>query len=96
MYKIKETARFHLWFKRIKDPVTRATIRARLLRLLNGNFGDHKSLGDGISELRIRRGQGYRIYYTIRRNELVILLAGGVKRTQPEDIKLAKKMAKEV
>jgi len=62
----------------------------------NGNFGDYKGLGDNISELKITVGAGYRVYYTKQDNEIVILLVGGDKSTQKDDIKKAKIVAKEV
>jgi len=68
----------------------------RIRRLSLGNFGDSKSLGSGISELRIDYGPGYRIYYTSRGDELIVLLAGGDKSTQQKDIRKAKELASEL
>ena len=65
---------------------------SRIERMEDGNFGDHRSVGGGVSELRINVGKGYRAYYTIRRNTVVILLCGGDKSSQQQDIKLAQQM----
>lgn len=73
----------------------RARIQIRIRRLSLGNFGDVKPVGDGLSELRIDHGPGYRVYLCQRGSALVLLLAGGTKRTQETDIAKAKKLAKE-
>ena len=65
------------------------------VELKEGNFGDHKSVGDGVSELRITIGAGYRVYYTKKGEEIIILLVGGDKSTQSKDIEKAKQLAKE-
>ena len=69
-------------------------IAQRLDRAINGNLGDVKSLGDGVSEMRIFAGQGYRLYFTLRGGELIILLCGGDKSSQQHDIQKAKQLAK--
>ena len=74
----------------------RARIAKRLDRLADGNFGDAKSVGDGVSELRFAFGPGYRVYYTVRGQVVVILLCGGDKHTQRRDIDRAVALAKEV
>jgi putative addiction module killer protein len=71
-------------------------IRICLSRVELGNFGDHHSIGDGVSELRLSYGPGYRLYYTIRERVIVILLCGGDKSSQNRDIKKAKELNKEV
>ena len=73
------------------DKRTQARVRNRLLRIEQGNFGDHKSLGDGIHELRLFFGPGYRVYYGIEGNRIVILLIGGDKDSQTEDVAMAKR-----
>jgi len=95
MYKVVKTDALAKWIKAIKDPVATASIYKRIDRVADGNFGDHKSVGEGVSELRIDVGKGYRVFYTIRNQDLVILLTGATKRDQQKNIKLAKKMAKE-
>jgi putative addiction module killer protein len=80
---------------RLKDERARALIASRLDRLAFGNPGDVKPVGNGISELRIDYGPGYRVYFKQRGNTSVILLCGGNKRTQAEDIKVAKRLAAE-
>ncbi len=70
------------------------TINARIRRLSLGNFGDVKPVGEGVSELRIDYGPGYRVYFTQQGSEVVILLAGGDKRTQDKDIQAAQKLAR--
>ena len=81
---------FEEWLKSTKDPALRARIRARLDRLSLGNYGDHKSVGDGIQELRLAFGAGYRIYYVDLDDVVIILLCGGDKSSQERDIKKAK------
>lgn len=80
---------------RLRDPQAKARIAIRLNRLAFGNAGDVKAVGEGVSELRIDYGPGYRIYYKRRGEELIILLCGGNKTSQDEDIKRAKKLAKD-
>lgn len=94
MIEIRETERYHLWFKKLRDRQAKARILSRIRRLSLGNPGNTKPLGDGVSELKIDYGPGYRVYYRERGNTLIILLAGGDKRTQRRDIELAKSLSK--
>ena len=80
----------------VRDMRLGVIITSRIERLANGNFGDVKSIGDGVSEMRIHYGAGYRVYYTTRGREIIILLCGGPKSDQKRDIKKAKEMAKGV
>lgn len=80
---------FRKWLEGLKDRQARAKIRVRLNRIRLGNFGDCKSVGRGVSELRIPYGPGYRVYFGRKSNVVVILLFGGHKKTQSEDIALA-------
>ncbi len=91
---IRKTQQFSYWFDSLADIKARARIMVRIDRLAAGNPGDTKSLGCGISELRIPYGPGYRVYYTIRARTVIILLAGGDKSSQSRDITLAKELAK--
>jgi putative addiction module killer protein len=93
MIKIHKTEIFDNWMRKLKDRTGRAIINARILRLSHGNYGDTKYLGDGINELRIDFGPGYRVYYTQIRQAIVILLCGGDKSTQSSDLKKAKSLA---
>ena len=93
-YEIHTTEVFDKWSAKLKDRQAAMAIALRLARVASGNFGNTKIIGDGVSELRIFVGPGYRIYYTIRNNEIVILLCGGDKSTQQNDIKQAKELAK--
>jgi putative addiction module killer protein len=95
-YKLRELESFKDWRGSIRDRRARIAIARRFERVQNGNFGDHESVGGGVSELRVHVGAGYRVYFTIRENELVILLAGGDKKSQKADIKRAKKLAAEI
>ena len=94
MAEIVETETFSKWLKALRDPLGRRGILRRLARIAStDNFGDHASVGDGVSELRIDVGPGYRVYYTIREKRAVWLLGGGDKDSQERDIKRAKEMA---
>ena len=95
MIELRKTRRFADWLDGLRDLRARARVQARINRLAEGNPGDVKSVGEGISELRIDYGPGYRVYFTYRGSELVILLAGGDKSTQSSDIKAAQKLANE-
>ena len=89
VYSIETTDEYDKWFTKLKDTLGKIKILARLARVENGNFGDHKQLGDELFELRMFFGPGYRIYYTIREGRIVLLLVGGDKSTQKKDIKKA-------
>jgi putative addiction module killer protein len=91
----KQTETFRKWRLRLRDQRIRALIASRLDRLAFGNAGDVKPVGQGISELRIDRGPGYRVYYVRRGETIIILLCGGDKSSQAKDIKTAKRLAAE-
>jgi putative addiction module killer protein len=95
MLAFQQTEVFRKWRLRLKDERARAIIASRLDRLAFGHAGDAKTVGDGVSELRIDFGPGYRIYFQRRANEIVILLCGGDKSTQAKDIQAAKRLAKQ-
>jgi putative addiction module killer protein len=78
------------WLYSLKDKITRARIRIRIDRVAMGNFGDHHSVGNGVWELRISSGPGFRIYYGLKGKKVIVVLAGGDKRSQEKDVKLAK------
>ncbi len=92
---IRQTELFARWLVGLRDRRARIRITARIRRLSLGNFGDVKPVGGGISEMRIDYGPGYRVYFVQRGETLVILLAGGDKRTQGRDIARARKLARE-
>lgn len=94
MIEIRETLVFSAWLSSLRDAQARARVQGRILRLRQGNPGDVKPIGEGVSELRIDYGPGYRVYYVKRGALLVILLAGGAKPTQDKDIKTALKLAR--
>ncbi|MCX7111004.1 MAG: type II toxin-antitoxin system RelE/ParE family toxin [Proteobacteria bacterium] len=94
MIEIRKTEVYALWLDGLCDLNARARIQVRVERLAAGNTGDVKPVGEGVSELRIDYGPGYRVYFTMRGRELVILLAGGDKRTQATDIKTALRLAR--
>lgn len=96
MIEIRKTQQFADWLDGLRDLRARARVQVRIERLDDGNAGDAKSVGDGVTELRINYGQGYRVYFTYRGSELVVLLAGGDKSTQPADIKVAQSLAREL
>ena len=89
MTEIRKTAVYARWIDGLRDIRARARILVRVERLASGNPGDVKPVGEGVSELRIDYGPGYRVYYTMRGQELIILLAGGDKSSQTKDIKTA-------
>jgi len=91
---IRQTKSYQKWFARLQDRQARARIDVRIRRLSLGNPGDVRPVGEGISELRIDYGPGYRIYYIQRGQQLVILLAGGDKDSQDRDIQTAKELAR--
>ncbi len=91
---IRKTAVYASWIDGLRDIRARARILARIERFAAGNPGDVKPVGEGVSEMRIDYGPGYRIYFTKRGREIVILLAGGDKTTQAADIKMALRLAK--
>lgn len=94
MLEIRKTDTYAQWIDSLRDLQARARIQVRIERLAAGNPGDVKAVGDGISELRIDYGPGYRVYFTKRGREVVILLAGGDKSTQSADIKIALRLAR--
>lgn len=94
MIEIRKTDVYALWLDELRDLQARARIQVRVERLAVGNAGDVKPVGEGVSELRIDYGPGYRVYFTMRGRELVILLAGGDKKTQAADIKTALRLAR--
>ena len=93
MFELKQTETFRKWRTRLKDERARVLIASRLDRLAFGHAGDAEPVGQGISELRIHHGPGYRIYFQTRGNTIIVLLCGGDKSTQAKDIKAAKRLA---
>ncbi len=94
MKQIRKTDVYAEWIDNLRDLQGRARILVRVERLASGNPGDVKAISDGVSELRVHVGPGYRVYFSQRGNDIVILLAGGDKRTQPRDIQTALQLAK--
>lgn len=94
MVEVRRTAEFVEWLLALRDVPARARIAKRIDRIAQGNFGDAKSLGDGLSELRFAFGPGYRVYYTRRGDVVIILLCGGDKGSQDRDIERAKAMVR--
>jgi putative addiction module killer protein len=93
---IQQTEDFADWRKGLKDLRAATAIRRRLERAQAGNLGDAKTVGEGVSEMRIDVGTGYRLYYTVRDRVIVFLLVGGVKATPATDIRKAQALAKEI
>lgn len=94
MLEIRKTDTYVLWIDNLRDLQVRARVQVRIERLAAGNPGDVRAVGEGISELRIDYGPGYRVYFTKRGREIVILLAGGNKTTQSADIKVALRLSR--
>lgn len=96
MLEVYKTEEFGRWLKGLRDRKARARVQARIDRLEQGHFGDVESVGDGVSELRLFYGPGYRIYFTRRSLVIVILLIGGDKSSQSKDIAKAKSLAQQL
>ena len=94
MIEVRETETFTRWFERLRDNQARARILVRIRRLSLGNPGDVRPVGEGVSELRIDWGPGYRVYFIGRGEQVVLLLAGGDKRTQTSDVRTAQELAR--
>jgi putative addiction module killer protein len=92
--RLEETEVYRDWINGLKDRAGRARIQVRVDRLVHGNPGSHRNLTDGVAELKIDFGPGYRVYYTQRGTRLILLLAGGEKSTQQNDIKMAIHLAR--
>jgi putative addiction module killer protein len=90
---IRKTDTFVKWLDGLKDIRARALVLTRIERIALGNPGDVKAVGQGVSEMRIHYGPGYRVYFTKQGKKVVILLAGGSKRSQAKDIKVAIKFS---
>jgi putative addiction module killer protein len=96
MFSIRPLPEFTAWIDSLKDETVRGAVVARIKRLELGLMGDAESVGDGVSELRIHFGSGWRLYFTRRGAQIIVLLVGGSKRSQKKDIKLAKALAAEI
>lgn len=94
MFEIRKTKTFAKWLDGLRDMRARARVQVRIERLGTGNAGDAKSVGEGVSEMRIDCGPGYRVYFIKRGSEVIVLLAGGDKRTQDADIRTALRLAR--
>ncbi len=92
--RVEETETYREWINGLKDRIGRARVQVRVDRLVHGNPGSHRNLTDGVSELKIDFGSGYRVYYTQRGTRLILLLAGGDKSTQQSDIRMAIELAR--
>ena len=93
---ILTTETFDTWFAGLRDVQAKHRIQARIRRMELGNLGDCEPIGEGVSEMRIHAGAGYRVYFIQRGLEFIVLLAGGDKSTQSKDIKAALKLAREL
>lgn len=96
MIEIRQTEEYFSWFEHLRDRMAKTRILIRLRRVSLGQFGDVKPVGEGVSELRIDYGAGYRVYFIQTGKTLVVLLAGGDKRTQQRDIQKAITLSKAV
>lgn len=96
MISIQTTDIFDKWFVELRDKQASRRIQVRIDRVEDGNFGDCEPVGDGVSEMRIHHGPGYRVYFVQHGEEIVILLAGGDKSSQKKDIKIAIEIARKL
>ena len=95
-YTIHKTAEFDKWLSKLKDKVALKAILMRIIRAESGHFGDTKSVGQSISEMRIFVSKGYRVYFTVKDDKIILLLNGGHKGSQQDDIMKAKKLLQEM
>lgn len=93
IYSVEQSRTFCEWLHDLRDPVARVRITARIVMAKEGNLGDCEPVGDGMHEMRVHVGPGYRLYFTQRGQRVIFLLMGGNKTTQSRDIKRAKAMA---
>ena len=96
MLEVRETVTYAEWFSGLRDRTAKTRIDIRIRRLSLGNAGDVKPVGEGVSELRVDYGPGYRVYFVQKGNVYVVLLAGGDKSTQDRDIREAKALARDL
>jgi putative addiction module killer protein len=96
MFEVRQTATYAEWFDRLRDRTAKTRIDIRIRRLSLGNPGDEKPVGEGVSELRIDHGPGYRVYFIKKEDLYIVLLAGGDKSSQAKDIHNAKRLAREL
>jgi putative addiction module killer protein len=96
MYSILTTEQFDKWLNSLRDRKAKTLVQVRIDRMEEGNFGDCQPVGNGVSELRIHHGAGYRIYFKRSGLEIIVLLVGGDKSSQPKDIKMAIALAEEL
>ena len=96
MFEVRRTEAFIVWLSALRDIQARARIAKRIDRIAQGNLGDARSVGEGVSELRFASGPGYRVYFTMRAGVVVILLCDGDKSLQARDIERATAMAREI
>ena len=96
MFEVETTAEFDQWLDSLRDRRAQAKIATRIVRIEAGLLGDHKSLGSGVSELRVDFGPGYRLYYAMRKQVVIILLCGSAKGDQKAAIKRARELAKTI
>lgn len=94
MFEIRKTQTFVQWLDELLNAQAGARVLARIKRLEEGNAGDVKPVGEGVSEMRINHGPGYRVYFVRRGRQVIVLLAGGTKRTQSADIRIALRLAR--
>jgi len=95
-YEVRQTEFFEKWFRKLRDRQAKASIGRRINRFRLGNFGDTKSVGNDVCEMRVNAGKGYRVYFTVRNETVVFLMNGGDKSTQDTDITRAKEIAREI
>ncbi len=96
MFEVRQHEVFSKWLRKLSDRQAQARILVRIGRVEQGNLGDHKSVGGDVSELRMTYGPGYRIYYTMRSNTIIVLLCGGDKGSQDADIARAQELVTEL